>query len=319
MSNATINIFDIGHYRNEDGPGIRTIVFFKGCPLRCQWCSNPFGLSREKQLAWKQQKCTNCGLCVVACPNGLNAIEEGKLQVSFDKCTACGKCIEICPTKARSIVGDARTVDDVFKEVQKDALFYRRSKGGITLSGGEVLLQYKAATELLKKCQDHLFLTTAVETSAYGPWEHLYEIAKYSDVVFVDFKHIDDGKHLQYVGTSNKLILENIYKLCEMSKNEGRPKIIIRRPIIKGINDDDETSINLAKFIAELPGHPEVNLIPYHNLGESKYEMIGKEYSLSDLTLMNHSAPEIVRIKQLTEKYAPQNHVSIGGGNIAAD
>lgn len=311
-----INIFDIGHYRNEDGPGIRTIVFFKGCPLRCIWCSNPFGLEAKPQLVFNENKCISCETCIKACPLGCNQLIDGKIVVDFDKCDACGKCVPACPTKARKIVGEEVSIDELYERIKKDSAFYRRTKGGLTLSGGEVLQQYEAAVELLKKCRNSLFMNTAIETSAFGPWEHLEAMANYCDLVFVDLKHIDNEKHIKYTGVPNELILENIKRLCEMWVKKGTPKIIIRRPIIEGINDDDETTIATAKFIKDLPGSPEINLLPYHNLGESKYAMIGKKYELENMDMMDVKSPILKRIQDLTLQYAPNNRVSIGGGDI---
>ena len=316
MSKQEINIFDIGHYRNEDGPGIRTIVFFKGCPLRCKWCSNPFGLSAKPQLIFNESKCTKCGACIKACGKGCNQFVAEKMQVDFEKCNACGDCVPVCPAKARKIAGEIKTVDDLMEILKKDAAFYRRTKGGITLSGGEVLQQYEAAAEVLKQAHNCLFMSTAIETSAYGPWDHLEAMARYCDLIFVDIKHWDREKHIEYTEVSNEVILENIQKLCELSAEKGVPKIIIRRPIIAGINDDDDTTIAIAKFVRDLPGHPAINLLPYHNLGETKYAMIGEDYELDDLKMMDTKDPIIARILELTSQYAPESKVTVGGGDI---
>jgi pyruvate formate lyase activating enzyme len=308
-------IFDIGRYRNEDGPGIRTMVFFKGCSLICIWCSNPFGLSKGRQLAFNNRKCAKCRKCTQVCPNGANHLEGDTLQVDFAKCKSCGKCVLTCLANARSISGTQYTVRELFAEIQKDAPFYRRNDGGVTLSGGEVLMQSEFASELLRSCKQD-YINTAIETSGHSTWEDLESVARYCDLVFIDLKIMDAKKHKEYTGVGNELILRNIEKLCAYSQAMGAPRVIIRRLIIEGLTDNDDETIRAAKFINGLPGHPEINLLPFHNLGEAKYSMIGRQYSLQDKKMMRAVDPKILHVHDLTFQHAPGCHVSVGGENI---
>ena len=205
-------IFDIGRFRNTDGPGIRTILFFKGCPLRCQWCSNPFGLSPRRQLVVNPAKCTGCGRCAEVCSHGVNTVPEGeKVQVEFSACTLCADCVTPCLAGARMISGTAYTARELYQEAQKDAAFYRKGGGGVTISGGEALLQYEVAAETLRLCRSN-YINTCLETSAFAPWDHLWAAAQYCHTVFVDLKHMDPERHKVLTGVDNALILENLQR-----------------------------------------------------------------------------------------------------------
>ena len=313
MNDSKIRIFDICNFRNEDGPGIRTIVFFKGCPLRCKWCSNPFGLDPSPQIVFNRRKCIGCRSCINVChAKAIKASGERVLQ-NFQQCISCGNCVSVCPAKARRIAGESCSIQEVYEEIQKDRMFYRRSGGGITLSGGEVLMQYNGAARLLKLCRENLFLNTAIETSAFGSWEHLKLLADKCDTIYVDLKHIDERKHMHYIGAPLHPILKNIENLCNLSASEKNLKIIVRRPIIPGINDDEETSRRTGEYISQLNGSPKVELLPFHTYGEAKYEMIGLNNEMADTQMLTNKNPVMLHVKEVMHKYAPETEICIGG------
>lgn len=309
-------VFDIGRFRNADGPGIRTIIFFKGCPLRCQWCSNPFGLSPKKQLVVNPAKCTGCGTCVEVCKRQVNAVsdETHKAVVDFSTCVLCGDCVKPCLAGARAISGQEYTARELYREAGKDRAFYRRGGGGVTLSGGEVLSQWEVASETLRLCRQD-GMNCCIETSGFAPWEHLWAVARYCNTVFIDLKHINSAKHKKLTGVPNQRILENMQTLCtELPKLGGR--VIVRLPLVPGYNDGHEAVAGAAEFVAGLDNRPELNLIPYHNLGETKYEMIGEEYALSHVESRKKKDPRLQALFALCKERAPNNRVSLGGEAI---
>ncbi|KZL89241.1 glycyl-radical enzyme activating protein [Clostridium magnum] len=305
-------IFDISHYMIEDGPGIRTNVFMKGCFLKCKWCSNAYGLYQYQQLAFIKNKCIGCKKCLSQCTN--NAItfdnEMEKASMDFNKCHSCFKCIDICPTKARVEVGKTYTSDQVVREVEKDRLFYRRGEGGVTLSGGEILMQPKFAVEILKKCAE-AYINTAIETTAYGKWEYLKQMIDYSDTVFIDCKHMDSEQHKRLTGVDNELIHENIRKAAEYCKEKCK-QMVVRFPLIPTINDSKENIIATANLVKSLAGNRELNVLPYHSYGSNKYQYIGMDYELEKLdTYTKEQLLEINKLLQSTGVW-----YSIGGYNV---
>ena len=249
-------VFDIKEFSVFDGPGIRQTIFLKGCPLRCNWCHNPEGLSAEPQIMVSTAACTGCGKCRDICPN--------------ENCCACGQCVAVCPQNVRRVAGERMTSADLARLILKDAAYYRNCGGGVTFSGGEPLLQSGFLLEVLAQLSD---VHCAVETSGYADAETFDAIIGQMDYVMMDLKLMDDKKHRQYTGVSNERILRNARSLLE----SGKP-CSLRIPLIPGVNDTLENLEATAAFIAGCGGHAKVELLPYHKTAGAKYEMIGAAY-----------------------------------------
>ena len=268
-------ITDIQRYSVHDGPGIRSLVFFKGCPLRCQWCHNPETHSPKPELLFNGELCIGCGSCLKACPQGAIGVQGNLPSTDRSLCTACGACVEKCYAEARSISGRLYTLQEVVDVVMRDAEFYRHSGGGVTLSGGEVLMQAEFATQLLRRLKaEHIH--TAIETCGFGAWEHFEAMLRYTDLVLFDVKHSDAQMHEHYTGQSNRLIIENLYRAADMGK-----EIIARLPLIPGVNDAPETLQAIAA-IAQRAHAKELHILPFHQIGASKWDMSGKKYAFRD-------------------------------------
>ena len=268
---AVGRIFNVQHYSIHDGPGIRTTVFLKGCPLRCWWCANPESQFADFQHMYRSNLCVGCGACIQACPKSAIRPLTGKgISIDFSTCTLCGKCVEICPNKAHAMAGKQCSVQEVFDEVAKDALFYGKD-GGITLSGGEPMEQADFSCAILAKCRDAGF-TTAVETSGFAPWPVVERIAKLTDIFLYDIKVMDHALHQKVCGQSNEIIHSNLQRLSDMCDSE----LIVRTPVIGGCNDTKENMRSMGAFIRDkVKRCCEVQLLPYHNLGEDKYTQLG--------------------------------------------
>lgn len=266
-------IFNLQHFCLHDGPGIRTNVFFKGCPLRCRWCANPESQQMRPQILWNWEKCTSCGACVAACPQrAVSQDGEGKIRTDGAACTGCGVCAAACPQKARELSGRVTTAGEVLQEVMEDCLFYG-DDGGMTLTGGEVLSQPEFALALLRLAKER-GLHTAVETSGFGSWEALGSLAPFCDLFLYDCKHTLPEGHKRCTGQSNQLILENMGRL---SQEFPEKEIWLRVPVIPGWNDSTENMEGLSALASAIPGCSRVELLPYHNLGEGKRQQLGEE------------------------------------------
>jgi len=269
-------VFNIQRYSVHDGPGIRTIVFLQGCPLSCLWCSNPEGAENHPVLSHNAVLCVKCSRCASACPRGAVSFAEGGPVVTRELCQACGGCAAVCPSGAMKIFGSRMTVGEVLDDVVRDEAFYRRSGGGLTLSGGEPLFCSGFCLALLKKAKEDYGLDTAVETSLYAPPEIVEKMLFYTDHVLADIKLMDSSRHREYTGRDNSLILDNL----RLAAARGAD-LLVRFPLIPGINDDEENLNAMAEFL-ESCASPPLEILPYHEFGRGKFFNLGRAYPLAD-------------------------------------
>ena len=294
IENQTGVIFDIKKYAIHDGPGIRTTVFFKGCPMRCSWCHNPESWSPEPEPMFRAVRCIRCGQCVEICPEDAITFSNELPHTDSARCTRCGTCIPACPSQARAIAGREVTVDEVIMEIAKDTVFYDASGGGVTFSGGEPLMQPDFLTALLGECRLR-GIHTAIDTCCYAEGAIMEKIAPLADLFLCDIKHVDPGKHKQFTGVENGQILENISFLTK----SGRP-VIIRIPVVPGFNDTVEEITAVVEFVKSLEAIQQIDLLPYNSAGVSKARRLGRNGEMlqsqrPDETLMQTLATDIRR------------------------
>lgn len=275
-------IENIQHFSLHDGPGTRTTVFFKGCPLRCLWCSNPTTQNGKQELIYKKDNCLHCGKCIATCKQNALSMDTSKevpmVVINKKLCIACGECKENCPADALQIIGNEYDLETVFDIIKKDILFYQNTNGGVTFSGGEMLVQYQFVSELIKKCNT-LNIHTAAETSGFAPYEHVKEIISQLDMCFYDIKHVNDKKHRDITGQSNQLIIDNLLRILK----ETTTPITVRLPLIPTVNDDEEHLSQYADFLNTLPRTVTFEILPYHRLGSNKYDMMQINYKLDGI------------------------------------
>lgn len=276
----TAVIFDLIRNSYVDGPGIRTAVFFKGCNLRCAWCHNPESQVKETQLLFYGSKCTDCGKCREKCPNGL------------ESCDLCGKCVLFCPNDARELCGQELPVEEILREVLRDQAYYRTSGGGITCTGGECMLQPEALGALLRLCRE-AGIHTAVDTAGHVPFEFFERILPDTDLFLYDIKCMDEEKHRRYTGVGNRRILENLRQLLLRGA-----RVLIRVPVIPGVNASVEEMEAIRDFLKELPPPEGIELLPYHAMGEHKYTALNREPE-------RFSVPEPELMAQLRQVFSP--------------
>lgn len=263
-------IFDIQRFAIHDGPGVRTVVFMKGCPLSCKWCCNPESIDQKPQLSFAKNKCKEALNCISACPEKVFSDSFWKSKVDYDKCNGCGECVEVCPSEALKVYGYPATTNETIDLVLRDKDYYKNTDGGLTLSGGEPLLQFDFALDLLKKAKAEN-LHTCIETAGYVAKGRMAEILPYTDLFLYDYKITDDSQHQYYTGVSNKKILENLNFVLE---NGGQ--VILRCVVIPGVNDNSEHFKAIAK-IARHQNIQQVEIMPYHEYGKHKYAELGME------------------------------------------
>ncbi len=271
-------IFNVERYCLHDGPGVRTVVFLKGCPLRCFWCQNPEGLSRKREIQFIVRNCIMCRTCAGVCPVNAHQFVEDRHIFLRERCIECGRCVEFCPAGALQYTGREVSAEEVVREVLQDRAYYDLSKGGVTLSGGEPLMQPEFSKAILMRCKA-AGIHAAVETSLYTPWRNIEMILPYVDLIMFDIKHIDGSVHKRVTGVSNELILENARKLLF----EVAIPLIVRTPIVPTVNDSSEVVIKIAEFIRGSSNLEYYELLPFHKLGQSKYQNLGLEYPAKDL------------------------------------
>jgi len=272
--NCTGIIFDIKRYAIHDGPGIRTTVFFKGCPLVCKWCHNPESWSARPEPGLRIARCIRCGRCAEVCPNNAVTLTDDGLVIDSTKCRVCGDCVKSCPSGAREIIGKEVTVEQVLEEVKKDMVFYDQSGGGATFSGGEPLMQPDFLYELTRCCRSSQ-IHTAVDTTCHADREVIKRISENTDLFLCDIKHMDDVAHKQFTGVSNKLILANLKWLASTGKT-----IIIRLAVIPGFNDEASNIEKTAEFVASLKNIERIDLLPYNRGGLEKADRLMVDYPI---------------------------------------
>ncbi len=291
-------VVNLQHFSTHDGPGIRTTVFLKGCSLRCKWCCNPESIAPKPELAFNLKQCIGvqeCGRCLPVCPdNALHVLDsDGKVRVNWHLCSNCGKCVEVCPSKSLYHFGGPMTVAEVLAEVEQDGGFYRESGGGITLSGGECLLQPEFSAALLREARRR-GLNTAIETAGNVPWSLMAQVLPYVDTMLHDYKVTDPGAHRRWTGTDNARILDNFRKAYTEFPDIN---YIARIPLVPGVNDDEAHIDAVLDRVLPYACVSELELLPYHRFGDSKYAFLGRVYALEDF-----AAPTVERLQQLRER-----------------
>jgi len=295
-------VFDIKRFAVHDGPGIRTTVFVKGCSLRCFWCQNPEGIYLKREIMFYPERCIGCGRCISVCSKNAHVIQNGMHIYLRDKCVGCGKCVETCYAGALQIAGKWMTVDEVMKVVLMDKKFYEVSDGGITLSGGDPVVQHDFSYELLKRCKSE-GLHTGIETAANCQWKMIEKLLPFTDLIMMDIKHMNPEVHRKVTGVTNRLILNNAKRLAKT----GKP-LIIRIPVIPTVNDTTEQIEEIARFVQPFENLQFLELLSFHRFGEGKYRALGINYQASHLK--TPSKRKMQELAESAKKFVPNTRIA---------
>ncbi len=303
---STGTIFDIKKFAIHDGPGVRTTVFFKGCPLSCWLCHNPESQDFAPELLLRDGRCDLCGDCAGACKPGAISLNQKTIHIDRSRCDLCGACADVCVAEAIEVAGREVTVAEVMQEIEKDTVYYDESDGGVTMSGGEPLSQAEFLVDLLRACRDR-GISTALDTCGYVSPDVFQGVAEHVDLFLFDLKLIDDDRHREFTGFSNESIHENLRWLAE---RDGRA--VVRLPMLPGINDDEDNVGTLGSFLASLAARYPVDVLPYHKAGVAKYERLDRDYRLPELD--TPSEERIGKVVRQLREY--ELHVTVRGERV---